>query len=239
MYEPGWYHAQGDPPDTVRYWDGQTWQGEPTRQSDSGGVIYYAATSDAQVDLGDIATRTTLAEQATENAAETRAQTSYAVSPYSVSRSSVNVKRRKRFPEGLKNLAILVSVLKGLPLAWMALGVVRLLRDAALADSSFARYNVPGVDLDAGVAAVATIFTLIAVVGAAILYSQVRAAINDQAGTLFAISILMTCLDLVTGGAQWLGVGDGEQIASALFVSVAFVLQLIVTIWSGFLANKR
>jgi len=25
----GWYHAQGDPPDTKRYWDGQAWQGEP------------------------------------------------------------------------------------------------------------------------------------------------------------------------------------------------------------------
>ncbi|MFV0524672.1 MAG: hypothetical protein ACK5RL_09255 [Acidimicrobiales bacterium] len=22
---PGWYHAQGDPPDTARYWDGDGW----------------------------------------------------------------------------------------------------------------------------------------------------------------------------------------------------------------------
>ena len=26
---PGWYHAQGDPPDTQRYWDGTQWQGGP------------------------------------------------------------------------------------------------------------------------------------------------------------------------------------------------------------------
>jgi uncharacterized RDD family membrane protein YckC len=26
---PGWYHAQGDPPDTQRYWDGTHWQGGP------------------------------------------------------------------------------------------------------------------------------------------------------------------------------------------------------------------
>ncbi len=26
---PGWYHAQGDPPGTVRYWDGNLWQSEP------------------------------------------------------------------------------------------------------------------------------------------------------------------------------------------------------------------
>jgi len=25
----GWYHAQGDPPDTKRYWDGSQWVGEP------------------------------------------------------------------------------------------------------------------------------------------------------------------------------------------------------------------
>ena len=26
---PGHYHAQGDPPDTVRYWDGSQWVGDP------------------------------------------------------------------------------------------------------------------------------------------------------------------------------------------------------------------
>jgi uncharacterized RDD family membrane protein YckC len=26
---PGWYHAQGDPAGSERYWNGQAWQGEP------------------------------------------------------------------------------------------------------------------------------------------------------------------------------------------------------------------
>ncbi len=26
---PGWYHAEGDPPGTQRYWDGMQWQGGP------------------------------------------------------------------------------------------------------------------------------------------------------------------------------------------------------------------
>jgi len=26
---PGWYYAQGDPPGTQRYWDGELWIGEP------------------------------------------------------------------------------------------------------------------------------------------------------------------------------------------------------------------
>lgn len=28
MQQPGWYHAEGDPPDTVRYWDGVEWADE-------------------------------------------------------------------------------------------------------------------------------------------------------------------------------------------------------------------
>ena len=31
--DPGWYYAQGDPPGTMRYWDGGQWVGEPTTQS--------------------------------------------------------------------------------------------------------------------------------------------------------------------------------------------------------------
>ncbi|MFP6678752.1 MAG: RDD family protein [Dehalococcoidia bacterium] len=30
----GFYHAEGDPPDTVRYWDGTTWMAEPEPLSD-------------------------------------------------------------------------------------------------------------------------------------------------------------------------------------------------------------
>ena len=41
---PGWYPADGDPPGTVRYWDGETWIGGPRSpgsqtQSGSGNFI--------------------------------------------------------------------------------------------------------------------------------------------------------------------------------------------------------
>ncbi len=37
---PGWYHAQGDPPGTQRYWDGTQWQGgpQPTGQQFNAGA---------------------------------------------------------------------------------------------------------------------------------------------------------------------------------------------------------
>lgn len=30
---PGWYHGEGDPPGTKRYWDGELWVGEPQLMS--------------------------------------------------------------------------------------------------------------------------------------------------------------------------------------------------------------
>jgi uncharacterized RDD family membrane protein YckC len=35
---PGWYYAQGDPPNTQRYWDGTQWQGGPQPISAPGQV---------------------------------------------------------------------------------------------------------------------------------------------------------------------------------------------------------
>ena len=32
----GWYHADGDPPGTQRYWDGSEWVGVPVTRTDSG-----------------------------------------------------------------------------------------------------------------------------------------------------------------------------------------------------------
>lgn len=34
----GWYHAEGDPPGTQRYWDGSAWQGGPQAAPDGGGL---------------------------------------------------------------------------------------------------------------------------------------------------------------------------------------------------------
>lgn len=41
----GWYHAQGDPPGTHRYWDGFQWQGGPQPVASSVSTGYGAPTS--------------------------------------------------------------------------------------------------------------------------------------------------------------------------------------------------
>ena len=54
---PGWYHAQGDPPNTQRYWDGSQWQGGPqpvAAAAPSAGVpgSYGVATGGAPAESG-------------------------------------------------------------------------------------------------------------------------------------------------------------------------------------------
>jgi uncharacterized RDD family membrane protein YckC len=56
---PGWYPAQGDPPGTVRWWDGREWRGEPVAGSSYGygmaGQAYSpAAHRDALPELGRV-----------------------------------------------------------------------------------------------------------------------------------------------------------------------------------------
>jgi uncharacterized RDD family membrane protein YckC len=52
---PGWYHAQGDPPGTQRYWDGSQWQGGPQPAPGPGSAPGAARTTGTQV-AGDLAT---------------------------------------------------------------------------------------------------------------------------------------------------------------------------------------
>ena len=44
MMQPGWYYAEGDPPGSQRYWDGELWQGGPVfppNNPQTGGYLQY------------------------------------------------------------------------------------------------------------------------------------------------------------------------------------------------------
>lgn len=41
MTSPGWYNAEGDPPGTTRYWDGERWVGDPVHTPTSPGAGGY------------------------------------------------------------------------------------------------------------------------------------------------------------------------------------------------------
>jgi len=48
----GWYHAEGDPAGTQRYWDGSGWQGEPQTVSGGGGIGGQAVAGMSSVAAG-------------------------------------------------------------------------------------------------------------------------------------------------------------------------------------------
>ena len=52
---PGWYYAQGDPPDTQRYWDGTQWQGgpQPVPAAGQAGPGMVGAGGGAAMDLAE------------------------------------------------------------------------------------------------------------------------------------------------------------------------------------------
>jgi uncharacterized RDD family membrane protein YckC len=51
---PGWYPAQGDRPGTVRWWDGQRWQGEPVEGGAPAYPVHPVMTRDSLPELGRV-----------------------------------------------------------------------------------------------------------------------------------------------------------------------------------------
>lgn len=54
---PGWYYAQGDPPGTQRYWDGQKWEGGPQPVPGAGADVAAGGTQNLAEPLMRIGAR--------------------------------------------------------------------------------------------------------------------------------------------------------------------------------------
>lgn len=226
MTTPGWYHAQGDPEGTQRYWNGTQWQGEPTAPAAAASNIEYYAPVDDNVDLGDVATRITLAE--------TDPTRVYTESPYSVTSSSVNVTRRKPLPEGLKNLTVLTCVLKAIPLFGIVASLLASISRSTLNGGRRGRFDPPG--LDYGSASATAILAVVMLVFASLIITQARSALKDQASNLFAIALIMLMLDLMNTIGQWV-ITEGFSAGASLLATVILALQAAVTIWAGIQAR--
>ncbi len=231
MTDPGWYYSTGDPEGTQRYWDGTTWVGEPKVPGRADDIVYYAAASDAPVDLGDVATRVSLAD--------TEPSRSYAQSPYSATKASVNVRRRPPIPEGLKNLTILVCVLKAIPLILLGLGFVRFLGGTALGSLFGSRYGPPLLDLDASRGAAILLLGVLFFLGSSLVIIQGRAAVNDDASSLFSVAMVMLVIDLLNTLDQYISAARGQGYGPSLLVTLVLGLQALVTVWAGIQTRKK
>lgn len=235
MTAPGWYHGNGDPQGTVRYWDGATWVGDAmvtsgTVQSAGGGpTIEFTAAPDSSFDLGDVAVRRTLAEQGAAAAAAGQVATAPGTS------SSRSVLKRKRLPEGLKNLVVLVSAFKALPLAIGAMGFFDLLANRALNSSTTRRYTPPGVDFDTDLMTGAVMLGAMIALGGFLLVTQVRAATRNQPSVLFSFALILVVMDLANLANQWARFG-GAGIPLAIAGITA--LQVGIAVWAYF-AQRR
>ncbi len=130
----------------------------------------------------------------------------------------------------MKNLTILVCVLKAIPLFSMAASLLASFGRSTLSGSSRGRFDPPGLDYGSGSATV--ILGVVLLLFVSLVVTQARSALKDQASNLFAIGIIMLVLDLGNTVSQWV-ITEGFSAGASMLATVILVLQSIVTAWAG------
>lgn len=169
----------------MRYWDGQTWVGEPTTNA-STSAIYYAAAAPQAALVGASAVDPTSIGITYRVTTEAPAEQ---VEPIAVPTPAI--------PASAQLIAIGLSVLKAVPLALMLLNTV-LIAVFGTIGLQFA-YNQ---DVET-VLALAVGFSLLYVaIGAGLLAAQASGAARNKPVRLLVAAVVITCIDsfLTLGG---------------------------------------
>ena len=130
-----------------------------------------------------------------------------------------------RSPEGLRILAIIVSVLKAIPLV---LGGIGLALVVALADGFD---DVEGFDVfDGALVAIVLLFLVFIGIGALLLIFQVRSALKNQMLTLAIVAGVMAAIDLLALFASV--TGQDRSVGGGLLMGVVFAAQVTIAAWA-------
>jgi len=167
----GWYRAEGDPPGTQRYWDGTQWVGDP---------VYEPAPAP-----------TSPTPPPPPPGGVHGAPQAYAYGgPVAAS----------NFPTGLKITAIIMSVLKAIPLAFLAIAAVFLSSVGNDFDDQFGN-DFGGFDdfFDAA----AAVLIVIVLIGAVLLGFQMAGAIKERPIMLFVPALIIGILDVLLMLGGW------------------------------------
>lgn len=211
MTAPGWYHGEGDPVGTVRYWDGQAWAGEPTTDVAHSDVVFYAAAPENAV-LG--------AASANEQAvAAVTFKTTRREAPV-VAGPPVAPVPQPAIPASAQLIAIGLCLLKAVPLLFSLLNTVLIAVFGTIGLQI--AYNE---DLEQLLALAIGMALLFFAIGTALLAAQASGAARNKPVRLLVPALIMTCWDgLLTAGAWTNDHGTDQFFYTGLFLLQGWVV---------------
>ncbi len=180
VIEPGWYEAEGDPPGTQRYWDGQVWVGHP---------VYEPTPMPAQPPV-----------------MVPPPQPLVAVPPPPAGYGYAPVPNVSTFPAAVKALAIILSVLKAIPLAFMAIALLWLIAATRAIDDEFDDFEgFDDFNLDGLLDSASVVLGGILVIGFLLLLFQFIGAIREKPLMVFIPALIMALIDGGFAVLAWIG----------------------------------
>ena len=210
MIEPGWYYADGDPVGTQRYWDGEMWVGQP---------VYEPAPAPSPVPPPV----SYAAPDAYPPPAGYPAPVGYPPPPPGPS-----------FPAATRTVAIVLSVLKAIPLAFAAiiffwvLAVSNAIDDELNEFDEFDEFNFDGL-LD-----VAAVFLGgLVLIGTLLLLFQFIGAIRKRPLMVLVPAAIMSLIDGGLAVLSWIGLAqpnNNGSTGSVLVITAVAAAQIYVAV---------
>jgi hypothetical protein len=218
MTEPGWYYAQGDPQGTQRYWDGHQWIGDP--------VVHQAAPSAQPVGYEIYEPVDPPLQQMQFGAASPTGFGSVAATPATpggyAPAAPAPSSRRSSLWSGLQTLAVILTVLKAIPLVIGALALRWIVNEAGVLDDAFGQETAESFR-----SALNIIYVVLGGLGALLLI-QFIAALTKRALGLFIIGLLLTLLDIL----GLINSFSGDSMFSVVLMLAVTAAQGGITWWS-------
>ena len=245
--------AEGDPPNTHRYWDGEAWVGNPIPIPPSPATPGTEAPSESPSPTAS-AERPVYEAPPTPQSPPTYDPTSFEPAafepspfePATVSSSppapeapfgeppSTQVDRpfgttatASTFPSGLRTLVIIVTVVKAIPLLVVL---------ATLAIFAFVGANLAGEIDDAigwsvggFVVVFLVIFLSIFLIGALLLFFQLRGVLKGNRTTLLVPACIMAAMDTVLFLGSF---GDGADTSGMSLTFLVGAAQIAIVVWA-------
>lgn len=246
MVEAGWYRAEGDPPDTQRYWDGDAWSGEPIpipptapptappsptarpayERPDDNAVESSETRSFGADTLGIGAYETSTYEPSIYEPPVGSPDAAVPIPPDGQSAHPYGRPDDTEIPSGLKTLTIVVSVLKAIPLLVASVAITIIA--AVSSNLSNELDDATGLSFEGIIfVALGVILTFVVIAGA-LLFFQLRGALKGRRSMLLGTASLMAGIDIVF----LLGSLNDGSVGGAFIPLAITAAQATIAVWA-------